>query len=422
MLTIFNRVMVLLILIISSSISALHAEDISHKNDWHAYVEGLPALQDEFVKLLRDPDDPALRQELYKFMYSNLSWGYWFRMYQDESYTDFWPMFNQSYPLGFANPDDTYYQALIDDEGVYKISGFRGTTYIVDVQIGSGALGTWGTGHLGPTKRNFELDKLVTIHSDGSFEFILSRERPEGYKGDWLPLDEGAGFVWIRQIAWDWEKEQDGRFAIERLDVPARKPRESAERLAERMSAMSQFVHDWTIQQLRWNEWVGEPLPVNNVRLYDFSKGGGLKKQRYIQGIFDIKPDEALILETELPKECRYWMFHLADELASALNWLHNQVSINGFYAKLDSDGKFRAVISQQDPGVANWLDPSGYKRGIVVGRWKECTSYPTPTVKKVKVVDVLNHLPEDTAMVTPEERDASIRRMRKASQLRRRW
>ena len=88
----------------------------------------------------------------------------------------------------------------------------------------------------------------------------------------------------------------------------------------------------------------------------------------------------------------------------------------------LDSDGKFRAVISNTDPGVANWLDASGYQHGHIVGRWKECSSFPKPGVKKVKVDHVRHHLPKDTSMVTPEEREATLRKMRKAAQLRRRW
>ena len=391
-------------------------------SDWQAYVAGLPALQEKFIPLLRDPEDPRLRQELYKFMYSNLSWGYFTRMYQDESYPDFWPMFNQVYPIGFANPDDSYYQAVIDDKGVYRITGERGSTRIFDVQIGSGPLSSWGTGQLGPTKRNFEIDKHVTVNADGAFDFILSPERPEAYQGDWLPLDPGASFIWIRQIAYDWENEKDGVVTIERLDVPARRARESTERMSERMSVLSEFVENWTALFLNWEKFSGSPFLVNDVEVLDYSHGGGITTQRYIKGKFEIADGEALILETEVPKECRYWMFHLADEFLSSLNWLHNQVSINGHYAKLDSDGKFRAVISNTDPGVANWLDASGYQHGHIVGRWKECSSYPKPGVKKVKVADVRHHLPKDTSMVTPEEREATLRKMRKAAQLRRRW
>ena len=34
---------------------------------------------------------------------------------------------------------------------------------------------------------------------------------------------------------------------------------------------------------------------------------GGLPKQAYYDGIHEIDDDEALILETALPEECRYW-------------------------------------------------------------------------------------------------------------------
>lgn len=402
--------------------SAILAENGDDDKTWRSYVAGLPGLEEKFVGMLRDPDDPQLRQQLFKFMYQNLSWGYFTRVQQDESYPDFWPVFNQAYPIGFANPDDTYYQSVVDDQGTYRITGHRGSTYIVDVMVGSGPKSSWGTGQLGPTKRNFELDRDVTIGEDGAFDFILSAKRPEGHKGDWLPLDPGATFIWIRQIAYDWEKEQDARFTIERLDVPARRKRESTQQLAERMTLMSDFVHNWTEQFLNWEKFVGQPLPVNDVLVLDFSKGGGIADQRYVQGFFDIDDGEALILETDVPEECRYWMFHLTDEFLNSLNWLHNQVTINGRQAKLNNDGKFRAVIANADPGVANWLDASGFERGGIVGRWKECSSFPKPTLKKVRLTDVLDHLPNDTARVSPEERDASIRRMRRAAQLRRRW
>ncbi len=402
--------------------SVSQAEKADNENTWRSYVAGLPGLDEKFVAMLRDPNDPQLRQELYRFMYSNLSWGFFTRMHQDESYPDFWPVFNQAFPIGFANPDDSYYQAVVDDKGTYKITGNRGSTYIVDFMIGSGPKSSWGTGQLGPTKRNFELDRDVTIQPDGSFEFILSPERPEGFKGDWLPLDPSATFIWVRQIAYDWENERDGYFTIERLDVPARRPRESTQQMVDRMSLLSDFVANWTEQFLNWEKFVGQPIPVNDVLVLDFSKGGGIKTQRYIQGFFDIKADEALILETELPEECRYWMFHLTDEFFNSLNWLHNPVTINGHYAKVSSDGKFRAVISNSDPGVANWLDASGFENGGISGRWKECNSFPKPEIKKVKLAEVMDHLPKDTIRVSAEERDATIRKMRKAAQLRRRW
>ena len=129
-----------------------------------------------------------------------------------------------------------------------------------------------------------------------------------------------------------------------------------------------------------------------------------------------------MILETEVPKQCHYWSFQLTDERWSSIDWMNRQTSLNGYMAKVDKDGKFRAVISAQDPGVPNWLDSAGYARGVIQGRWDRCSSWPLPTVTKVMITDVRNHLPADTAVISAEARDAAIRLRRKGAQLRRRW
>ena len=115
-------------------------------------------------------------------------------------------------------------------------------------------------------------------------------------------------------------------------------------------------------------------------------------------------------------------MFELTDELMASLDWVNRQITLNGYTAKLDKDGKFRAVISSKDPGVPNWLDSSDYARGGLIGRWKECESYPQPVITKVKLADVRKYLPAATPVVTAEARDATIRVRRKAAQWRRRW
>ena len=86
------------------------------------------------------------------------------------------------------------------------------------------------------------------------------------------------------------------------------------------------------------------------------------------------------------------------------------------------SDGWFRAVISERDPGVPNWLDKADYPWGVIQMRWNRASEYPDPTIKKVPVADVRAHLPADTPVVTPEERAESLRRRREGAQLRRIW
>src|SRR5690606_3600615 len=100
----------------------------------------------------------------------------------------------------------------------------------------------------------------------------------------------------------------------------------------------------------------------------------------------------------------------------------NNQASLNDKQGVVDGDGVFRTVISARDPGVHNWLDTSGYASGAIQGRWFEASEKPMPSIRKVKVADVLRNLPADTRRVSPQERVAALRRRRLAAQMRIIW
>jgi hypothetical protein len=54
--------------------------------------------------------------------------------------------------------------------------------------------------------------------------------------------------------------------------------------------------------------------------------------------------------------------------------------------------------------------------------RWNRASEYPDPTMIKVPFADIRKHLPEDTPVVTPEERRDQLRLRREGAQLRRIW
>ena len=66
--------------------------------------------------------------------------------------------------------------------------------------------------------------------------------------------------------------------------------------------------------------------------------------------------------------------------VVDALEYVYRLSSINGHTASVSSDGRFRAVIAIDDPGVPNWLDPAGYTEGGIYGRWYDCDSHPSRT------------------------------------------
>jgi hypothetical protein len=144
--------------------------------------------------------------------------------------------------------------------------------------------------------------------------------------------------------------------------------------------------------------------------------------RRYLPAFFQLDEDEALIVETAIPANVRYWNIQLNDPLFNALDYVYRLSSTNGAMATLSSDGKFRGVISLTDPQVPNWLDPAGFTEGGIYGRWYEADGCPTPEIRRVKLTELRAHLPEDTPVVTAEQRAEELRRRVRACQRRRRW
>jgi hypothetical protein len=394
--------------------------------EWASYIEPLLPLAEQLSGYVLHPDDAQLRHEFYRALVCELAAGYFGRLYADARHPDFWPFTTQAFNGYLNNPDDDYYVTPVEDDGIYRISGFRGTVKTIDFQTGKGAFMVTGVQdelNLGVTLANYDLDEDAHIADDGSFDVILSRERPADWTGDWWELHEGATNILNRQISYDWIGEVDGRYGIERLDVPAAKPRPTAEQLAERLRGLA----PWIAGQMRaiagFGVLIRERLGINTLQYLQLGDYLAIPTQAYVYGGFDLAPDEALVIEFQVPEQVRYWSFHLGDDLAFMLDWLHHHTIINGHTAVVGADRTCHVVVSAVDPGVPNWLDTIGYRTGMLSLRWERCDRYPNEhKVTKVKIGEVRDLLPDDTPVVTADERDATIRLRRKGAQLRKRW
>jgi hypothetical protein len=111
------------------------------------------------------------------------------------------------------------------------------------------------------------------------------------------------------------------------------------------------------------------------------------------QGIWNLAPDEALIIELSDP-EAEFWAFQLASSLWHTLDYANRFTSINQAQAIADDDGKFRIVLSHRDPGVANWLDTTDLERGVLILRFCGATRAVAPTTRLVKLADVAGEIP----------------------------
>lgn len=385
---------------------------------WAEFVEMLkPA--GELNNITLAPEDNQLRAELYRQFVMNLALGYFIYFQSDARFPQWIPFLNSAFLLQ-PNPDDVYYVSKVDDAGTYRIIGDRGTVRILSFALGHEIMGT--TDRVGGGLKQYDDDDLP-VNDDGSFEVIISPARPEGYSGTWWPMPSGAKSLLVRQRSYDWLVERDAQLAIERLDVPVEelKPRmPQAEIESNLRELLGGFTERLSRIWLGYQNRIKQSGPANTITMTDFS--GAVAQQIYWQGLYQFAGDEALILETDMPDTHRYWNVQLNDSLWNATEYVYRQGSLNGHQARIDSDGKFRAVICVRDPGVHNWLDTCGYLEGMLIGRWYGASSHPLPTIKRVKLADLRSALPADTPLITAAERGNQLRQRRLGGQFRRRW
>lgn len=384
--------------------------------DWGRYADLLKTA----AQRLQPPGLPP-DPELHRQFAMNLAQGYFLLFQSTPDHPEFSP-FENSVFLAQPNPDAVYYYAPVDGAGTYRVTGERGDAPVLGFAIGNRIIGMDPAP--GQGLGNFDADDL-DIGPDGRFELVFSTERPAGHAGNWLPLHPEADFILVRQFSYDWGRERDARLAIERLDAPLLKPRLDAAGIDARLEHLfgGYFANLSGICRAAVDKCRQDGF-VNRMRITTFQDLGNSRSwpQAYFECAFELGDDEALILETELPEQRPYWNVQVIDPLWNQLEFVYRQTSLNGLQARIDPDGRFRAVLAHRDPGIANWLDTAGHRAGMLIGRWYRCSSQPTPEVRKVKFADLDRALGPEACRISPEERTRALRERRIGAQLRRRW
>jgi hypothetical protein len=272
---------------------------------------------------------------------------------------------------------------------------------------------------------------------DDRFEILLAPERPAGYAGNYLPtvtMRRGREFVCDcvsgRQLFYDWEREEPvdlviTRVGAEREAPPIYTPARAAEQL-RRAGALARGQIQF------WNEFYDVLLETHGDRNGDGQRfmprnafnavnaasgatGGGMNTNLYAGGVYELGPDQALVIENEIPAPPMYIGMHLSNFWGESFDYANRITSLNGFQSERSSDGKLRYVIAHRDPGVPNWLDTTGHLEGFMAPRWAYFVKppedqWPKISAKVVPFADIRKHLASDTRVVSPDERIEQIR------------
>jgi len=305
-------------------------------------------------------------------------------------------------------PDFLYRWAFVDGRGTYRVAGKRGTTPWAEIQVLNGFWGDEKLIHV----TNVDLDRHTK--PDGTFEIAFAADARAGV--DWVAIPREARNVVLQsREAWcDWQHETGLQMEIEPIEPFLDEPWAfSAEELARRLDEAARWAHrnaKFNVDQMQ--RIVSGAGGTN--RFLTESEGktrGGLIGAIKSRMGYEVARDEALIIELNVPK-CRYWSVSLADMWYQVTDYVFHQSSLNGCQAVLDADGRFRAVLAHEDPGVANWLDLVGCALGLLNTR----ILYPEEGFKadfqatKVKASEVRERL-SNAKTVTPDARKGILAR-----------
>jgi hypothetical protein len=373
-----------------------------------AWVEFCERLKQTGLRLLEDdfPGSPRERAEGFRHLarvaVMGLQWGMEF---DDPDFPAFYRHDDDINQWGGPNVDNVYLRARIRGDSTYRITGNVSTIENLIISVQNGDMHQERYGVVGDLDRS-----QLQIARDGSFELILSPEPPQPGK-NWLQIPADADHVGIRQYLADWERQVPGEFAIQKLGNEGKAPPPlTPARVARGLDAAA----DWFETSLPyWNDYLAESVREVKPNRVVAAKSvpGGSSDIAYGFGHFELEPDQALIVETVRP-DAPYWsMQWYTFGWYEEPDFMNRQTSLNNHQARVDSDGRVRFVFAASDPGVPNWLDTAGHRRGQFTYRWIWSKNRPKPKARLVPLAELRKHLPPDTPAISPEERRAQIAR-----------
>lgn len=316
---------------------------------------------------------------------------------------------------GLDNPDNNYYISRIRDDADYRITGSRGSSRNLVFQLVVGQPGVRGAGS--STNVSVLGDQDMLIDPQGNFEILVSRTDP-GPGVNWLPGGEGAETILVRFTHSDWEQESAGRLDIERVgaqgdQLPPLAPATMAHKLQE--AAVS--IRDRNATWLQYAEQAWELMPRNAIAPVRPSQGG-LVGQYSTFGSWQLDNDQAIVLST-VPSDASYQGIELGNLWFTSLDYETRTSSLTLDQMQCSDDGRCYAVISHRDPGIPNWLDTGGHRRGLIMMRWQglaaELPEAQHPRASLVEFARLREVLPVDTPVFTPQQRSQQITRRKRA-------
>ena len=374
------------------------------RHAWHQFCD---ELKDSGDLIFRDgiPDNEITRATGMRLLARNISLAMQFEMENnDPKFPEMLHYFDPLRKQGGDNTDAHYSGSPINGQDYYRISGYRGTAQYFAITILEDGNTPWGGGVV-----NTRLGKDLIVDESGRFELLIGPKQPNNFdaeKINWMETSTESYRITFRQFFANWLKEKPMEAGIERVGQDNQTPLFTAEILSEGLKKTSHWVN-WSTTY--WadmiDKWKAQPntfmsygeLEKNKI---DFTPGGAP-----IIAYWKIPAGEALILRVT-PPDADYWAVEFGNYWWETMDYRYRFSSTNCHHAKLDNEGVLTIIISHEDLGATNWLDPCGHEEGYITYRWIGSDHYPKPNAEQLTLAALTATYPELINQVGQQQRE----------------
>jgi hypothetical protein len=305
-----------------------------------------------------------------------------------------WPALDPHRKMGGDNPQGLYLSGPINGADTFRLRGTRGSARWVSIIVGQAGPPPYGDALFLPD---------LEIAADGTFEVIVA---PQRRPGNWLRSTASSNGLLVRQFFPTPDDVEPMVLTLENLSndkgIPSPLTLDTAVagiRRATRMySAMVAMMQGELLDKAEaknsFKTDVGDPT----------STSGGVPGGNAVTARWSLEPDEALVVQVTPPEPCAYWDVQVGNGWYESFDYRHRVCGLTCEGAHMGDNGSLTLVVSERDPGVANWLETAGHREGHIAIRWQLTEGQlPIPETLVVNVDDVaaLTRLPT----VTHDER-----------------
>ena len=302
----------------------------------------------------------------------------------------------------YDNPDNIYRTIPIDGSSRYVIKGKR--TYP------------------GPTDVTFSLisnpnsqqtvailtGQDLVVDSDGTYTITVDNTPANG-RVNHIQSNGQARQLFIRNNLGNWNTETPDTLSVQRVADGRSYPAKGAFAIAaDAWINLQESILDYGVGALGLKTHTN---PANTLSSPSISSTlGTLTTQASSFGYFKLADDEALVATVQTGG-AGYVVFPVTDPWLVTVDPIRHQSSLNNVQAAPNADGSYTFVVSTQDPGVANWIDPVGLHEGTIMVRWqnlpatKPLAGGPSIQTQVVKLSNLANVLPVGTRYVSAAQR-----------------